>query len=49
MRAPMYVTNEGIELELGVKKMTDIYKKSVLNHIGKMYTQKNELHYSLIR
>ena len=30
MRAPIYVANEAIEMELGVKKITDIYKKSVL-------------------
>ena len=49
MRAPIYVANEGIEMELGVKKVTGIYRKSVLNHIGKMYLEKDELHYSLIR
>ena len=49
MRAPIYVTNEGIEMELGVKKITDIYRKSVLNLIGKMYLSKGELHYSLLK
>ena len=49
MRAPIYVTNEGIEVELGVKKITDIYKKSVLNMVGKMYINKGELHHSLMK
>ena len=48
MRAPIYVTNEAIEMELGVKKITDIYKKSVLIHVGKMYIQKNTLHNKLM-
>ena len=49
MRAPIYVTNEGIEMELGVKKITDIYRKSVLNLIGKIYLSEGELHYSLLK
>ena len=49
MRAPIYVTNEGIEMELGVKKITDIYRKSVLNMIGKMYLNKEDLHHSLMQ
>ena len=48
MRAPVYVTNEAIEMELGVKKITDIYRKSVLNLIGKIYLSEGELHYSLL-
>ena len=40
MRAPMYFTNEGIELDLGVKKITDLYRKNVLTHIGKVYLDK---------
>ena len=49
MRAPMYVTNEGIELELGVKKITDLFRKNVLNHIGKVYLDKEELHHELLQ
>ena len=49
MRAPMYVTNEGIELDLGVKKITDLYRKNVLNDIGKVYLDKEELHYELLQ
>ena len=49
MRAPMYVTSEGIELDLGVKNITDLYRKNVLNHIGKMYIDKEELHYNLLQ
>ena len=49
MRAPIYVTNEAIEMELGVKKITDLYKKSVITFIGKMYTEKDSLHYNLIK
>ena len=49
MRAPMYVTNEAIEMELGVRKISDIYNKSVLMQLGKMLLDKNTLHYSLIK
>ena len=49
MRAPMYVTNEGIELDLGVKKITDLFRKNVLNHIGKVYLDKEELHHQLLQ
>ena len=49
MRAPMYVTNEGIELDLGVKKITDLFRKNVLNHIGKVYLDKDELHHELLQ
>ena len=49
MRAPMYVTNEGIELDLGVKKITDLYRKNVLNDIGIVYLDKEELHYELLQ
>ena len=31
MRAPIYVANEAIEMELGTKKITDLYKKAILN------------------
>ena len=49
MRAPIYVTNEAIEMELGVKKITDLYNKSLITSIGKMYTEKDSLHYNLIK
>ena len=49
MRAPMYITNEGIEMELGVKKITDIYRKSVLNLIGKIYLNEGQLHNNLLK
>ena len=41
MRAPMYVTNEAIEMEMGVKKITDLYKRSVLIQIGKTWLEEN--------
>ena len=49
MRAPIYVANEAIEMELGVKKITDLYKKSVLIEIGKTWISADTLHGSLMR
>ena len=49
MRAPIYVTNEAIEMELGVKKITDLYNKSIITSFGKIYTEKNSLHFNLIK
>ena len=49
MRAPIYVTNEAIEMELGVKKISELYKKSVLIQIGKNWLEPNTLHGTLMR
>ena len=49
MRAPIYVTNEAIEMEMGVKKITDLYKRSVLIQIGKTWLEENQLHGTLMR
>ena len=49
MRAPIYVTNEAIEMEMGVKKITDLYKRSVLIQIGKTWIDEHQLHRALMR
>ena len=48
MRASIYVLNEVVEMEQGVKKVSDIYRKSVIIQIGKSNGE-YELHQTLFQ
>ena len=40
----MYGANEATEMELGVKKISQLYKRSTLNLIGKIILEGDTLH-----
>ena len=44
MRSPIYGANEATEMELGIKKITQLCSKSTLNLIGKMVLEEGTLH-----
>ena len=49
MRCPIYGANEATEMELGIKKITQLCSKSTLNHIGKMALEEGTLHNHLFK
>ena len=44
MRTPIYVANEAIEMELGIRKISQLYLKKILVIIGKTELEKQTLH-----
>ena len=44
LRSPIYGTNEATEMELGIKKLSQLNKRNTLNMIGKLVLQENTLH-----
>ena len=44
MRSPIHGANEATEMELGIKKITQLCQKSTLNLIGKIVLEQGTLH-----
>ena len=44
LRSPIYGANEATEMELGIKKLSQLNKRNTLNMIGKLVLQENTLH-----
>ena len=44
LRSPIYGANEATEMELGIKKISQLNKRNTLNMIGKMVLQEGTLH-----
>ena len=44
MRSPIYGANEATEMELGIKKITQLCQKSTLNLVGKIVLDNGTLH-----
>ena len=44
LRSPIYGANEATEMELGIKKISQLNKRNTLNMIGKVMLEENSLH-----
>ena len=44
LRSPIYGANEATEMELGIKKISQLNIRNTLNMIGKLVLQKHTLH-----
>ena len=49
LRSPIYGANEATEMELGIKKLSQLNKRNTLNMIGKLALQENTLHNNIFR
>ena len=49
LRSPIYGNNEATEMELGIKKLSQLNKRNTLNMIGKIALQDNTLHNHIFR
>ena len=49
LRSPIYGANEATEMELGIKKLSQLNMRNTLNMIGKLALQENTLHNKIFK
>ena len=49
LRSPIYGANEATEMELGIKKISQLNKRNTLNLIGKITLEEGTLHNKLLK
>ena len=49
LRSPIYGANEATEMELGIKKISQLNKRNTLNLIGKITLEEGTLHNKLFK
>ena len=49
LRSPIYGANEATEMELGIKKISQLNKRNTLNMIGKVMLDDNSMHNRIAR
>ena len=47
LRSPIYGANEATEMELGIKKLSQLNLRNTLNTIGKIALSEDTLHYKI--
>ena len=49
LRSPIYGANEATEMELGIKKISQLNKRNTLNLIGKITLDEGTLHNNILK
>ena len=49
LRSPIYGANEATEMELGIKKISQLNKRNTLNMIGKLALSEGTLHNKIFK